>query len=89
MTLNGVKRNNRKKPTYYSQCSPNFNRMLFFILKNLIFLKDDLIKNHDIKPDWLAIKRSKLWKCRKPTEINRRSILWQVNKFNEHFDFEN
>ena len=42
MTLNGVKRYNRKKPTYYSQCSSNFSRILFFILKNLIFKKDDL-----------------------------------------------
>ena len=49
ITLNGVKRDNRKKPTYYSQCSSNFNRILFFILKNLIFKKDDLIKNDDIK----------------------------------------
>ena len=48
MTLNGVKRNNRKKPTYYSQCSTNFNRIIF---KNLNFKKDDLIKNDDIKPD--------------------------------------
>ena len=51
MTLNGVKRNNRKKPTYCSQCSLNFNRMLFFILKYRIFKKDDLIKNDGIKPD--------------------------------------
>ena len=42
MTLNGVKRYNRKKPTYYSPCSSNFSRILFFILKNLIFKKDDL-----------------------------------------------
>ena len=50
MTLNGVKRNNRKKQTYCSQHSSNFNTILFFNLKNLIFKKDDLIKNHDIKP---------------------------------------
>ena len=50
MTLNDVKRDNRKKPTYYSQCSSNFNRTLFFIIKNLIFKKDDLIKIDDIKP---------------------------------------
>ena len=75
MTLNGVKRNNRKKPTYCSQCSLNFNRMLFFILKYRIFKKDDLIKNDGIKPDWLAIKSTKLWKRRKPTKINRRLIL--------------
>ena len=56
MTLNGVKRNNRKKPIYCSQCSSNFNRLLFFILKNLVFKKVDLIKNDDIKPDWLVIK---------------------------------
>ena len=33
---------------------------LFFIFKNLNFKKDDLIKNDDIKPDWLAIKCTKL-----------------------------
>ena len=60
MTLNGVKRDNRKKPTCYSQCSSNLNRILFFILLNLIFKKDDLIKNDDIKPDWLAMKCTKL-----------------------------
>ena len=58
MILNGVKRNNKKK-TYYSQCSSNFNRILFFILKIPIFKRDDLIKNDDIKPDWSFIKRSK------------------------------
>ena len=88
MALNGVKCNNRKKPTYYRQCSSNFNSMLFFILKNLIFKKFDLIKNDDIKPDCLAIKCTKLWKRRKP-EINRKLILWQANKFHEHWDFEN
>ena len=61
---------------------------LFFIFKNLNFKKDDLIKNDDIKPDWLAIKCAKLWKRRKPTEIKRRLNLWQVNKFHEHCDFE-
>ena len=60
MTLNGVKRDDRKKPTYYSQCSSNFNRIVFFILKILIFKKDDLNKNDDIKLDWLAMKCSKL-----------------------------
>ena len=60
MTLKGVKRDNRKKPTYYSQCRSNFNRILFFILKNLIFKKDDLFKNDGIKPDWLAIKCTKI-----------------------------
>ena len=50
MILNGVKRNNKKK-TYYSQCSSNFNRILFFILKIPIFKREDLIKNDDIKPD--------------------------------------
>ena len=49
MTLNGVKRNNRKKQTYCSQNSSNFNTILFFNLKNLIFKKDDLIKNDNIK----------------------------------------
>ena len=44
MTLNGVKRNNRKKTKYYSKCSSNYNRILLFIFKNLIFKKDDLIK---------------------------------------------
>ena len=58
--LNAVKRNNRNKPTYYSQCSLNSSRNLLFILKNPIFKKDDLIKNNGITPDWLAIKRSKL-----------------------------
>ena len=58
MILNGVKRNN-KENTYYSQCSSNFNRILFFILKIPIFKRDDLIKNDDIKPDWSFIKRSK------------------------------
>ena len=48
-TLNGVKHNNRKKLTYYSQWSSNIN--LFFIFKNLIFKNDDLIKNTDITPD--------------------------------------
>ena len=33
---------------------------LFFIFKNLNFKKNDLIKNDDIKPDWLAIKCTKL-----------------------------
>ena len=33
MTLNGVKRDNRKKRTHYSQYSSNFNKILFFILK--------------------------------------------------------
>ena len=47
MTLNGVKRYYRKKPTYYSKCSSNFNRFFFFILKNLIFKKDDLIPNFE------------------------------------------
>ena len=62
----------------------------FFVLKNLIFKKDDLIKNDDIKPDWLAIKKyTKLWNRRKLTEINRTLILWQVNKFHEHSDLEN
>ena len=28
-------------------------------------------------------------KRRKPTEINRRLILQQVNKFDEHWDFKN
>ena len=59
ITLNGMKRNNGKKQTYYGQCSSNFNRILFCILKNLVFKKDDLIENNDIKPDWLAIKYSK------------------------------
>ena len=72
VTLNDVKHDFRKKPTHYSQCSSNFNRILFFILKNLIFKKDDLIQNDDIKPDWRAIKCTKRWKQRKPTEINRR-----------------
>ena len=52
MILNGVKHSNKKKATYYSQCSSNFNRILFFILKIPIFKRDDLIKNDDIKPDW-------------------------------------
>ena len=46
----------------------------FFFL-NLIFIKDDLIKNDDITLDWLTIKCSKLLKRRKPTEINSRLIL--------------
>ena len=33
---------------------------VFFFLKNLIFKKDDLIKNDDMMPDWLAIKCTKL-----------------------------
>ena len=37
MALNGVNRDNRKKQTCCSQYSSNFNRILFFILKNLIF----------------------------------------------------
>ena len=37
--------NNRKKSTYYSQYSSNSNRILSFTFKNLIFKKDDLIKN--------------------------------------------
>ena len=79
MTLNDVKRNKRNKPTYYSQCSSYFIWIMFFIFKNLIFKKDDLIKNDDIKPDWLTIKFTKPWKRSKTTEINRRLILWQVN----------
>ena len=79
MTLNDLKRNNRNKPTYYSQCSSKFIWILFIIFKNLIFKKDDLIKNDDIQPDWLAIKFTKLWKRSKPTEINRSLIFWQVN----------
>ena len=53
MTLNGVKRDSRKKPTYHSQFSSNFNRILNFVLKDMIFKQDDLIKNDDIKPDRL------------------------------------
>ena len=56
MTLNGVKRNNRKKQTYCSQHSSNFNTILFFNLKNLIFKKDDLIKNDDIKPKFANVE---------------------------------
>ena len=74
-TLNGAKRNNRKKRTYYSQCSSNSNSILLFILKNLIFKKVDLIKNHDVTPDWLAIKLSKLEKRIKPTEVNCKLTL--------------
>ena len=55
MALYDVKRYNRKKRTYHSQYSSNFNNILFFILKNLIFKKHDLIKNDDMKTDWLAI----------------------------------
>ena len=75
MTLNGFKQNNSKKPTYFSQYSLNFSRILLFILKNLIFTKDNLIKNDDIKPGWLTMKCTKLCKRRIPTEINRRLIL--------------
>ena len=50
MIFNGVKHNNKEK-TYYIQCSSNFNRILFFILKIPIFKREDLIKNDDIKPD--------------------------------------
>ena len=61
MTLNGVTRINRKKPTYYSQRNSNVNRILLYILKNLIFKKDDLIKkDDDITLDLLAIKHSKI-----------------------------
>ena len=75
MTLNGVESNTRKKQTYYfSQCSYNLKRIRIFSLKNLI-------ENNDITPDCLIIKRSKLWKRRKPTRINRKLIWWQVNKF--------
>ena len=56
----------------------------FLSLKIWFLKKEDLIKNDDIKPDWFAIKCTKLWKRRKPTEINRWLILWQANKFHEH-----
>ena len=45
--------------------------------------KDNLIKNDGITPNWHAVKRSKLWKRTKSFEINRRLILWEVNKFHE------
>ena len=50
------------------------------ILKNLIIKKVDLIKNDDIKPDWLAIKWTKLWTRKKPTEINRTLINFVTSK---------
>ena len=53
MTLNDVKGNNRKKPTYYSQSISDFNRILFFVLKIRFLKKVYVIKNDDIKPDWL------------------------------------
>ena len=33
-----------------------FKFQLLFIFKNLIFKKDDLIKNDDVKLDWPTIK---------------------------------
>ena len=91
--LKWSKRENRKEPTCHSQCNSIFNRTLFFILENLVFKKHNLVKSDEIKHaciklDRLAIKCNKLWKRQKPAEINRRLILWQVNKFHEHCGFE-
>ena len=55
--------------------------LYFLSLKIWFFKKDNLIKNYDIAPNRLALKRSKLWKRINPTEINHVLILWQVNKF--------
>ena len=86
ITLNCVKRNNRKKTTYFIVNAVQIPIEFWFFL---IFKKDNLIKNDDIAPDWLAIKRDKLWKRRKATEINRRLIFFQTcfRKFNSRQGF--
>ena len=58
---NGVKQKTRKKLT----------DEFYFLLKIWFLEKDDFIKN-DVTPNWLFIKRTKLWKSINLIEINRR-----------------